>query len=270
MAILTLAEYYAARKQFVTFAKNGGAATQSASPIWVSTAIYQGGEPGVMAAAGDTTNGVVPTAATAGAASIEPFSGVGYITSVEFSSRYAARFVLYDRLFHAGAVSYSVGTTSLTSQPSYSSRVPGGTDYVGTQIWVEAHVANAGGNAANTFRAQYTNQDGTTGRVTGTAQKQNNVMGWCVQLPLQAGDTGVQKIENFEVVASTASTASALSVFVARPLWAGRVQVDAASGLHWIDQTGMPQVFSDSCLCLMHSFDVNEPIFDLRVEIASA
>jgi hypothetical protein len=268
MSILTLAQYHAARKQIVTLAKNGSTASQSQTPTWVSTSIYQTGDPVAMSASGNTTTGVVPTSATAGAAAIEPFSGTGYVTGVDFVSDFAGRIVLYDRLFHAGSFSTAVGVTSLSSQPSYSSRVPGGTDFRGTQIWVECFVGSGGANASNTYRVQYTNQDGTPGQVTGTVQKQNNVMGWCVQLPLAAGDTGVQTIENFEVV--SAASAPTVSVFVARPLWSGRVQFNGRSYSHWLDQTGMPQVFSDSCLCLMNSFDVTSPKHDVRVEIASS
>lgn len=268
MSILTLAQYYAARKQIVTLAKNGSTSSQSPSPIWVSTSIWQSGDPVGLSASGNTTTGVVPTSATTGAAFIEPFSGTGYITGVDFMSDFAGRIVLYDRLFHAGSFSTAVGVTSLSSQPSYSSRVPGGTDYTGLQIWVEAFVGGGGTAASNTYRAQYTNQDGTTGRVTGIRQKANNVAGWCVQLPLEAGDTGVQTIENFEIVAS--SSPATVSVFVARPLWTGRVQFNGRSYSHWLDQTGMPQVFSDSCLCMLNTYDVTAPKHDLRIEIASA
>lgn len=126
MSILTLAQYHAARKQSVTLAKNGTPPSMGTAPWWMSTAICQGGDPAAMSASGNTTTGVVPTNATTGAPYIEPFSGTGYITGVDFSADFACRVVLYDRLFHAGSFATSVGVTSLSTQPSYSSRVPGG------------------------------------------------------------------------------------------------------------------------------------------------
>lgn len=54
----------------------------------------------------------------------------------------------------------------------------------------------------------YTNQDGVTGRTTGTiaATGVAPIVGRMLQLPLQAGDTGVQKIESVTSTVSTAGT----------------------------------------------------------------
>lgn len=269
MSIDTLAQYHAAAKQAIFFHKTAGGSS-STYPIWCSASFFQGGTPGVASLSiGNTANGLVPDDTLTGAPNIEPFSGTGYVTAVEFSAAIETRIVLYDRLFHAGTFAGTVGVNSLTSQPSFSSRVPGGTDYKGLQIWLEQAVGGGGANnAANSMRVQYTNQDGTTGRVSGTVFKNNNVTGVCIRVPLQEGDSGVQAIENFEVVA--ASSNAQYNVFVARPLWTGRVQRKAVASRHWLDLTSMPQVWADSCLCTMQMFDSGSaPQFALDIEIAS-
>ena len=104
------------------------------------------GVPGAGVLGGTSTAaGVVPTDATAGCPVINAFGGsnVGYLTRVEASSPVAGRIAIYDMLFKAGAYAFNANQT-LASQPSYSSRVLGGTDYKGTEIWLEAVTAFTG------------------------------------------------------------------------------------------------------------------------------
>ena len=62
---------------------------------------------------------------------------------------------------------------------------------------------------------------------------------------LQAGDTGVQKIES---VTSTVSTVGTFNVLVLRRLWTGRVIVANSGDTHDLFKTGMPQIFATSAL----------------------
>jgi hypothetical protein len=67
------------------------------------------------------------------------------------------------------------------------------------------------------------------------------------QMPLQAGDTGVQSIDQVVVTnGTTAMTAGAFNVLVMRPLWSGRIRTANDGGLNSLIDTGMPVVYADS------------------------
>ncbi len=268
MAISNLAGYYAAVKQSLQFTKIAAAA---ANPPWFGSLWNGTGLPAAGSLAiGNTANGLVPINTTAGAMPIVPFSGVGYITADEFSFKHTsalARVILYDRLFHAGTYSFNSNVT-LASQPSYSSRVPGGTDYTGTQLWFECVTAFTGNGV---ITVTYTDQAGNPGHstsVTIVALSTGPITS--TQIPLASGDSGISKIES--VVATVASVGT-FNLFIARPLLYlysnfGAYQLDTPP--QWLDQTGMPVVFQDSCLALLtQSTSASVPV-DLRLEIASA
>jgi hypothetical protein len=252
MAVTTFDGYIASAKQFVPYCKTAGRTTVANS--WF-TAFDLAGQPGAGTLAGtSTTAGVVPDATTAGMPSLNAFGGgaTGYLTQVSFANTVASRIKLFDMVFKAGAYGFAAGTTSLTAQPSYSARVPGGTDYTGTQIWIEVSTAFVTGNAWN-VQVTYTNQAGTAARTTvafGTALAAAGLtLGRMYQLPLQAGDTGVQTIESVIVTnAVTAMTAGAFNVLVLRPLWSGRVPIANGGDVHDLSKTGMSQVFAASAL----------------------
>lgn len=210
------------------------------------------GNPGAGTLAGSSTSaGVVPTDATTGCPVINAFSGsnVGYLTRVEASSAVACRIALYDLLFKAGAYSFNANQT-LSSQPSYSSRVPGGTDYKGTELWLEAVTAFTGNQS---IAVTYTDQDGNAGATTGTiATGVAPIVGRMLRLPFATGDTGIQKVES---VVSTVSSAGTFNVLVLRKLWEGRIRVANDQIVHGPDLTGMPILFADSALIVVVSAD---------------
>jgi hypothetical protein len=159
--------------------------------------------------------------------------------------------ILYDMVFKAGAYAFNANTT-LTSQPSYSARMPGGTDYTNTEIWIEAVTAFTGNLS---IAVTYTNESGVAGRTTGTvATGIAPTVRRAIHLPLQSGDTGVQKIDS---VVATVSTAGTFNVVVLRRL-AMAAQYTAShapmvSNLTGGDvvMAGMPEVFQTSCLTIM-------------------
>jgi hypothetical protein len=73
-----------------------------------------------------------------------------------------------------------------------------------------------------------------------------------IQIPLAAGDTGIQKIES--VTASVAS-AGTFNLLIVRPIWNGRVNVASDAydprTIHGPDKTGMPRVYDTSALFAM-------------------
>ena len=263
MAIATLDGYIAAAKQCIFYTKTASRATIAAIPF---TIFDLAGNPGAgVLNIGNTANGLVPTDAVAGYPVINAFGGaVGYFTGLEFNSSVACRIFLFDRVFAAGAYAFNANVT-LASQPSYSGRVPDGTDYNGLQIWIEAVTAFTG---LQSIAVTYTNQAGTAGRTTGTiATGVAPTVGRALQLPLQAGDTGVQKIES---VVSTVSTVGTFNVMVLRPLIMVRVPVVGFGDVYDLLRTGMVQVFADSALYVLIAADSTASgIPSLNIEIAN-
>jgi len=264
MSITTLDGLIAAPKQRVQYFKSASRTSVAAFPFSMFDLAGQPGA-GVLAGA-NTANGVKPDDSVAGFPIINAFGGAarGYISKVEFANTVAGWLDLYDCLFKAGAYAFNA-SVALTSQPAYSSRIPSGTDYTGLQIWVEQVTAATLNQAVN---VTYTNQAGTTGKTTGaTGIGAAPTVGRMWQLPLAAGDSGVQKIEN--VVGSVAS-AGTFNVLVLRPLWSGRVNLVNAGDVHDMLKTGLVEVWTDSALFPVFSADsTSTGIPELMIEIAN-
>lgn len=268
MAISTLDGFIAAAKQYVRILKTGAVTTITAAPF---TMFDVAGVPGAGSLTiGNTTTGLVPTDATAGMPTIDAFGGgaTGYLGAVEYGSSVACRLTLYDRLFHVGSVSMTtLATTTLASQPSYVARLPN-SDYTGLEIFLEFNAAVSA--TATTVTVTYTNESGTTGRSTGaTATLASFTNRRLLQLPLQAGDRGVQKIESI-IVGGTVATTGSVNVVVARRLWSNRVKVANDGGIDDFAATGMPQVYADSALWLVVEADsTTNGLPELNVTIAN-
>lgn len=273
MAIATENDLIASAKQLIAYNKTAGRTTVALS--WF-TAFDLAGTPGAgTIAAGNTTNGVVQTDAIAGYPVINAFGGSnkGYITGVDFGNTVACRIKLMDCLFKVGAIGFTAGTTTLSAQPSYSTRVPGGTDYSSCQLWFEVTTAFVTGTAWS-IQVTYTNEAGVTARTT-TAMTAVAAaaltLGRMYPIPLQAGDKGVQKIESVIVTnGGTAMTAGAINVCVMRPLWSGRVRLANDGDTHDFAKTGMPEVFADSALYPIFNTDGTAlGLPELELEIAN-
>lgn len=265
MAIASLDQYLAASRQRLTWMKSASRTGVAAMP---ESVFDVAGNPGAGTLnVGNTANGLVPDDTVSGYPPINDFGGsaIGYISKVEFGSSVACWIDLYDRLFVAGAFAYNAAVT-LASQPSFSARVPGGTDFKGLQLWVEAVTAMTGNLS---IAVTYTNHAGTAGHTTGTvATGIAPILGRCIQLPLAAGDCGLQKVES---VTATVSSAGTFNVMVLRPLWSGRVVIANAGDVHDLLRTGMPQVFQTSALYALITADSTATgIPDMTVEIANA
>ena len=247
MAIASFDQAIAAAKQYLSVAKT--AVRPSIAASWFSV-FDLAGNPGAGVLAGTSkAAGVVPTDATAGCPTIDDFgaSALGYLWQLEYGCSVACRLKLFDMVFKAGAYAFNAAQ-ALTGQPSYASRMPGGS-YSDTQIWIEAVTAFTGNL---TVTITYTNQSGVTGRTATLATGTALTVGRLMQVPLQAGDTGVQEITN---VAGTVATAGTFNVLVLRPLWSGRCRTANDGDVHDFTKTGMPQVFADSALFLAVAAD---------------
>lgn len=263
MTIASIDDYLAAAKQIITLTKTATLTTVAAS---YGDPIAQAGNPGAGTLAGTSTAaGVVPTDVTAGFPLITAFGGgaTGYLSNVEFSNSVACRMRIVDLLWKGGAYAYNA-SQALSGQPSFASRVPGGTDFKGLELWIEAVTAFTG-NAAPTI--QYTDQDGNAGTTGSVATGIAPIVGRMIQLPLAAGDSGIQTITN---VACGTATAGTFNVLVVRPLWEGNIRVANGGDVHDLLKTGMPQVFADSALLLMVAADsTNTGVPSLTLEIAN-
>ena len=248
MAITTVDGLVASASQLVPFYKS--AARTTIANNWFSLWDLAGNPGAGTLAVGNTANGLVPDDTTGGDPSLNAFGGgaTGYLSNVEFANTVACRMMLVDRVFHAGAYAFNA-STSLTSQPSYSTRMPG-TNYAGTQIWIETVTAFTG---SPSIAVTYTNQAGTAAHTTGTVATGSALtLGRMIQLPLAAGDTGVQKIES---VTATVATVGTFNVLVLRPLWTGRVPIANFGDTHSWDRIGFPQVYALSCLQVLMAAD---------------
>ncbi len=273
MTISSLGDYALSLKQTVLFNRKSlgiAAGTPVAYSSW-----QQSGFPSAGGTPGNTANGLVPTNLTAGAAAIMPFGGTGYITSARGSATAIASpsmIVVYDRLFHCGPYVAGSGTTNLTAQPSFSSRIPGGTDYTGLVMFVETGTV---AGCPTSVVITYTDQAGNTGHSTpsvNTPFAGSNTLA-SARVALASGDSGVRKIES--VTPTGGSGSGSLVIVIARPLIAipvlahGNVNFVSPEAIQPLDQTGMPQVWSDSCLYLMGNCDAQNISVDVSLEIAS-
>lgn len=254
MAITTLDQLIGAARQQVRIIKTASATTVATVPF---STLDLAGYPGAGSlAVGNTANGLVPTDATAGFPTLHPFGAgaSGYLQSVDFGGTVAARLTLYDRVFHAGSYALTpTGTTNLSSQPSYAGRMPGGTDYTNTELFLEINTAVAA--SAVTVAVGYANEAGTGGRTTGaTSALTSFTTRRLVPLPLQAGDKGVSKIESVTIGGSAAASGNC-NIVVARRLWSNRIKLANDGGLDGFDAVGLPEIFADSALWLVVEAD---------------
>lgn len=252
MAITSFDGFIAAPKHMISIQKVAARTTVASVPFSLQDL---NGSPGAVSsfAVGNTSTGLVPTDNTEGFPHIPFSTGELYIYSLSLLSATLGHMNLYDRLFHVGGISYAGATTTLSSQPSYSSRVTNGTDFSGTQIWIEVTTAFATGNNWSVV-VTYTDQDGNPGASTGTMTAlaaASLTKGKMLQLVLASGDTGVQKIESIIVTnGATAMTAGVFNVMVQRPLWQGPWTQASQTHFHPMSRTGMPIIYPTSALAM--------------------
>lgn len=265
MAITTLDGLIGAASQRVSYLKTATRTTIAALPYSVFD--LAGNPSAGTLAVGNTTTGIVPTDAITGYPAINAFAGgaTGYLAGVQFGSSVACRINLFDCLFSAGAFAFNAAAVALSTQPSYSGRVPGGTDFTNTEIWIETVTAFTGNPS---FAITYTNQDGVAGRTTGTAASGAALaVGRMYLMPLQSGDTGIQKIGT---ITCTVATAGTFNVHVMRRLWNGRVRINNDGDAHDFTKTGMPQVFADSALrTVIYTDSTSSGVPEIQFEISN-
>jgi len=201
------------------------------------------------------TTGAIPTRTTQGAL---PYTAAGggrekFALSVGLSSSVAGVFTLYDRLFHIGGLSGTVTTAQTVQGSTPTPALTRNTGGVGNVVFVEIYTLI--GNTAQTITMNYTNQAGTTGRISTAVAiggSNNREATRAIMLPLQGADTGVRAVESITLSGSTA-TAGEFGVVIARPFPLLPV---ATAGMAVIRDwtTGLPMPPDVNDMCLSHLF----------------
>jgi hypothetical protein len=197
---------------------------------------------------GNTTSGVIPTDATAGAPVVNAFTGsnTGYLLSFDASMAQAGVISLYDRLWHAGSfVCTSLTTLTLSSQPALV-RVPG-SDYSQLELWLEVNAAS--GATATTISVSY--QDGSNATQTATLDSNVSSIPTSRMLPFRlANATGIQRVNSATIGGATGTCT--FNLVIQRNV-VDHTVVSANIGRPKKNafDTGMPQLYADSCLALM-------------------
>jgi hypothetical protein len=274
MAITTGDGYIAAAKQVIEHTRTAAVTTVATTRHTVRGAAGNPGA-GTLADVTGTPSGAVVTDADSsrGYPLINAFGGgnTGYLTRVQCSNSVVGRVEIWDKIYSCAVTTAQLGTLqtlTLSTQPSLTGRIPGGTDYTGLRIFVE--ITTTMSATATTINVTYTNQSGTTGRSsTVTASLSGFTASRWVEMPLQAGDSGVQKIETI-VIGGATNAAGALNIIIAKRLWSARIMVANGGVEHGLDKTGMPIVFDTSALTvctIADSTSSGQP--DLSIEIAN-
>jgi hypothetical protein len=229
MALTTLDDLIYADKHIASVQKTSTSATQVAGN-WATYFAVSGVPTAALAspstvAVGGSSAGVIPAKNAAGYLSpITPNGGESaYVVNGSFANSLGVQVMdcgmihmLYAKLWHVNVTPLTaLGTATISAPPSYSGLLLN-PDYIGTMIVLE--VTTAISATATTIAVTYTNQAGTTGRTTGASPSLSGFAAarWVV-MPLQAGDTGVQKIETI-IVGGVVATAGAVNVSVIYPI----------------------------------------------------
>ncbi len=248
MAITSVNDLLSATKFRAVMTKTANRTAVAATPFSV---FDLAGAPGAGVLAGtNATVGVVPIDNNVGyptfPATVSTANGeTVHLSRLAFSSNVACRLGLFDRLYVLGALPFNAAVT-VTNPPSFAARLPGGS-FRNTELWLETVTAFTGNQ---TVTITYTNEAGVTGRSTTLNLGVAPTVGRCTQIPLAAGDNGIQRIES---VTSTVSTAGTFNVMILRPLNADGVRVRSANDGDTFDflKTGLIQLHEHSALYMM-------------------
>ena len=199
--------------------------------------------------------GEIPTNLTTGSISFtQPGSGRDkHLIHASITPVVAGVYLLYDRLYHIGGLSgTSAVTQSIQGAHPGSPALTRNTNGNGNIVFYEIYAAV--GTTARTLSMTYTNQNGTTGR---SANINIGAAGFSEitrmqRIPLAAGDTGVQSVQDI-VLNGTTGTAGSFGITIAHPLaW---IPVGAAGVMGWRDYTtglpGIPTIHPSASLALL-------------------
>jgi hypothetical protein len=241
------------------FNKNGryGGAALAGLPIagrWFSTWMLDGVPAGATTAPSTWAN---PDNTTQGGLLQTDPGGSRQKWLMQFSAAciQAGTFLLYDRLGHNGGLNAT--TTTAQTFTGTLNRYNTSSESVGNFMFYEIYgnTASILGSTGTTMTVEYTNQAGTTGRVSpavaigATGFREGNQ---ARIIPLAAGDTGIQSVQNVDLLATT-GTAGNFGITVGHPL--AYLPVSVLGGIGWRDFVtglpGIPEIKTDACLAML-------------------
>jgi len=155
---------------------------------------------------------------------------------------------IYDILWAcSGFVGNSASAQSVSSFSGMPSRNTTGEE---ASLWIGC--SSAIGVTAHNVTASYTNQAGTSGRTTvstaGIASMPANRM---YQLPLQAGDTGIQALASITLSVSS-GTAGNLWALIMVPICSIPLPLVNVGAVLDFASLGLPLIDDESCLAFIH------------------
>jgi len=190
-----------------------------------------------------------PTSSTSGAISFRnPIAGrQNWLVCCKITSSHDMVAVLYDRLLHISGLD---GTN--TGAQTVGGTLTRYTDGVGNIMWAEIY--GPLGSTGTTISASYTNQAGASGQTTIAATIGStgfNEQFRIINLPLAAGDFGIQAVASATLAASTL-TAGNFGITVAHPISAISLPANAAPRDLLSTLPGPTEVKSDACLAIAY------------------
>jgi hypothetical protein len=155
----------------------------------------------------------------------------------------AAGLIAVDLLNVSGGLSGTVTTAQTTNLPTAALT----RHTTGEGVMAGIVIYTTVGTTGTTISINYTNQAGTSGRVStvtsfgATGLREGNIL---IIIPLAAGDTGVQSIESVTVTATT-GTAGNFGVCMFKPL--AMVSLESASGTMPLDAVSSGGIIGSLC-----------------------
>jgi len=170
-----------------------------------------------------------------------------YLTSGWMTATQDGVLLVYDRLGHIGAVSLAA-TGNKTVASTALPRGMTADDLANVECWIELTTATTV-TAPILSMNSYTNEAGTAGRAgaTITFPAVATPTRWMAQLPLQAGDKGVQAVNTINV--ATAASAGVCNVILLRQIAAIPCTANVTIPSILIEE--LPRIYDGSSLCMM-------------------
>lgn len=200
------------------------------------------------------TTGAIPARTTQGAI---PFTAPGgsrdkHLIGASIAPNAAGVYLLYDRLFHIGGLSGTSTSAQQIQDDPASPALTRNTGGAGNIAFYEIYTII--GTSSTTLTMTYTNQAGTGSRTSTINIGATNFreVTRMQRIPLAAGDSGIQAIEQIQLTATT-GTLGNFGITIAQPLaW---IPVGAAGTMGWRDYTtglpGIPVIHPNACLSIM-------------------
>jgi hypothetical protein len=196
-----------------------------------------------------------PTNATAGALPFTNPSGgrQAWMTQCFATTRNGGSLLLYDRLLHIGSLN-----GSLTTPQTIGGSITRNTSGAGNFVMLENYADNAG----KVYTINYTNQDGTSGRVSpssGPAGSGGNNERIAFA-SLADGDTGVRAVANITFASAGAVSNYGITIgkpiaYLTTPTSRPRQGLAPSGGTGWRDYItglpGIPNIEANACLALV-------------------